>query len=121
MRKGEKIIDIGGLIVVTSLSFTWISTPYENISGFSSEGMFLLAAIAYPVLNSYYLINSVNKFWGFLSVGGGAVFVLIVLIRTISEPGTSPASGLLIAASGLAIIAWGIIKDNEAHDTLSSE
>jgi hypothetical protein len=55
MRKGEKIIDIGGLIVVTSLSFTWISTPYENISGFSSEGMFLLAAITYPVLTSFYL------------------------------------------------------------------
>lgn len=121
MIKSEIIIGSGGFIVLISLGFPWIHIPYGSVTGWNSEGAILLAAIAYPVLASYYLINGVNKIWGFISIGGGYLYALTFLVSTILEPGAAPASGLYIAVFGLAVVIWGIIKDNQTVKNASAD
>ncbi len=121
MMKSENLIASGGFIVIVSLAFPWIHIPYGSISGWNSEGAILLAAIAYPVLASYYLINGVHRIWGFISMGAGFLITLTFLVSTISESGAAPASGLFIAVFGLAVITRGISKDNQTVKSSSAD
>ncbi|PTL39878.1 hypothetical protein [Alkalicoccus saliphilus] len=110
MEKGKKILAAGVVVTFISLFFTWINVLIVNLSGFSSDAVFLLAAIVYPAV-AVFLKKRINKIGGFVSVGAGVLLILYFLAVIASEPMASPASGPFVAAIGLGIIAYGIIKD----------
>lgn len=120
MEKPKKILAIGTGIAFVSLFFTWVSAWIVSVSGFNSDGVFLLAALIYPTI-AIFLKKPIHLIGGLISVGIGVMLVMVFLVSIGGEEMAGYGAGPFVALIGLAVMTVAIFKRKNVQTSAMSE
>jgi len=119
LRAGEWIAGISGLVLLVALFLPWYADDAGSRTGWESLGaldvvlaVVALSALAIPIVTAFHRVPAVPLAHQSLTVLGGGLAVVLVLIRVLNMPdwAVGREGGLWVAlAATVGVVAGGLL------------